>query len=149
MSYSYKYTRPALTVDCIVFQIIKNKIEVLLIERKNPPFEGKWAFPGGFVDVDEELETAAARELKEETNLRLVKLKQLKTVGTIGRDPRGRTISVIYWGISEDKRDYVSAGDDASNAKWFSLNKLPDLAFDHKHILDYALNKISWIPNLN
>ena len=142
MSYTYKYPCPALTVDCIVFQKTQSGFEVLLIKRKNPPFQNKWAFPGGFVDMDEELHIAAARELKEETNLSEIELKQLKTVGTIGRDPRGRTVSVIYWGISKTNENKVFGGDDASIAKWFPINKIPALAFDHDNIFKYAVKKV-------
>ena len=142
MSYTYKYPRPALTVDCIIFQKTKNSFEVLLIERKNPPFKDKWAFPGGFVDMDEELHIAAARELEEETNLSGIELKQLITVGTIGRDPRGRTVSVIYWGLAEADENKVFAGDDASRAKWFPINEIPNLAFDHDDIFKIAVTKV-------
>ena len=142
MSYTYKYPRPALTVDCIIFQKTKTGFEVLLIERKNPPFKGKWAFPGGFVDMDEELHIAAARELMEETNLSGIELTQLTTVGTIGRDPRGRTISVIYRGIAKANENKILAGDDASNAKWFPINEIPSLAFDHDEILKYSVKEI-------
>ncbi|MCD4773491.1 MAG: NUDIX hydrolase, partial [Bacteroidales bacterium] len=139
MSYNYKYPRPALTVDCIIFQKTEIGFEILLIKRKNSPYSGKWAFPGGFVDMNEELHFAAARELKEETNISGIELKQLITVGTIGRDPRGRTVSVIYWGITNTSENKVHAGDDASNAKWFPVNKIPALAFDHDDIIMYAV----------
>ncbi len=115
---------------------------VLLIQRKHPPFKGQWAFPGGFVDMDEELEVAAARELMEETGLKPQGLTQLHTYGTIGRDPRGRTVSVVYIGFADAENDQPKAGDDAQNAKWFSLKEIPDLAFDHYEILKHALQKI-------
>ncbi len=95
MSYTYKYPRPALTVDAIIFSRINNKLHVLLIQRLNRPFQNHWAFPGGFVEMEEELEDAALRELKEETGLVLPGLIQLHTVGTPGRDPRGRTVTVF------------------------------------------------------
>ena len=98
MIYTYAYPRPAVTVDMIVIQIIKNKNRILLIERKNEPFKDQWALPGGFIDIDEEIETAAYRELKEETSIENIELTQFKTYGKVGRDPRGRTISVIFYG---------------------------------------------------
>ena len=133
MSYTYKYPRPAVTVDTIVFN--KRKNEILLIKRGKYPFEGNWALPGGFVDMDEELEIAALRELKEETSLNLDKVKQFKAYGTIGRDPRHRTISVIFYTIANESK-IVKANDDASDAQWFNLNSLPELAFDHKEIIE-------------
>ena len=139
MLYSYKYPRPALTVDCIVFlKIPDNKYRILLIQRNQAPFEGEWAFPGGFVDINETLETAAKRELKEETGIKNIKLKQLYTFDAINRDPRHRTISVIYWGISNHK-EKIFSGSDARKVKWFLINEIPELAFDHNYILDYTL----------
>lgn len=142
MSFTYKYPRPALTVDCVIFNKPQQDLMVLLIQRKHPPFKGQWAFPGGFVDMDEELEVAAARELMEETGLKPQGLTQLHTYGTIGRDPRGRTVSVVYIGFADAENDQPKAGDDAQNAKWFSLKEIPDLAFDHYEILKHALQKI-------
>ncbi|MCK4663001.1 MAG: NUDIX hydrolase [Bacteroidales bacterium] len=138
MLYTYKYPRPALTVDCIVFlKIPGNEYKVLLIQRNQAPYEGKWAFPGGFVDINETLETAANRELEEETGLKNIKLKQLYTFDAINRDPRHRTISVVYWG-KLDHEEKIYSGSDARKVKWFSINEIPELAFDHNHILDYA-----------
>jgi 8-oxo-dGTP diphosphatase len=134
MSYTYEYPRPALTTDAIIIASFENKEFILLIERKFEPFKGYWALPGGFVNMDEELETACARELLEETGISEVELKQFHSFGTIGRDPRSRTISVVFWGkLSE--RIKPECGDDASKAKWFPLNNLPPLAFDHQQII--------------
>lgn len=137
-NYSYKYPRPALTVDMIVTRTNNTKTEVLLIQRLNPPFKDEWAFPGGFVDMDETLEQAATRELAEETGLVGVKLKQFKAYSAVNRDPRGRTISVAFIG----KTTYnikIAAGYDAKNAAWFNTKSLPQLAFDHDEIIKEAL----------
>ena len=144
MIYTYAYPRPAVTVDIIVIKNVENSFQILLIERKNEPFKNKWALPGGFVDIDEEIEDAAYRELQEETSISEIKLNQFHTFGKIGRDPRGRTISIIYSGILLNEKQNICAGDDAKNLKWFSINNLPNLAFDHNQIIDcFSLNKIS------
>ncbi len=134
MPYLYKYPRPALTVDAVVFKKVDKDISVLLIQRKNAPYRGKWALPGGFVDMDETLEESVYRELQEETGITRVDLKQLHTFSSIERDPRGRTVSVVFWGILQSG-ETPQAGDDAALAQWFNLNNLPPLAFDHKEIL--------------
>ncbi len=141
MPYTYKYPRPAITVDTVVFKNSGNEPSVLLIERKNPPYQGKWALPGGFVDMDETLEEAVSRELLEETGITGVDLKQMHAFSTVERDPRGRTISVVFWGVVSDN-ETARAGDDAADARWFSINNLPDLAFDHKEIVAMALEKL-------
>lgn len=138
MIYTYAYPRPAVTVDIIVFKLAGNEMEILLIERKNPPFKNQWALPGGFIDMDEDIETAAYRELKEETSIQDIRLSQMYTFGKPGRDPRGRTISVVYWGQLENTDQKIEAGDDAKNFRWFSVQKLPKLAFDHREIIEYA-----------
>jgi 8-oxo-dGTP diphosphatase len=140
MSYTYKYPRPAVTVDAVVFRKEHNNLQILLIRRKNPPFEGMWALPGGFVDMDETLEEAAARELKEETGITLNNMKQLKAYGAVNRDPRHRTISIVFTGLINGHQE-IKAGDDAANAKWFPLNNLPPLAFDHFEIVNDAVNE--------
>lgn len=134
MPFTYAYSRPALTVDTIVFRKIDGDLQVLLIQRRNPPFEGSWAIPGGFVDIDELLVDAAARELYEETGLKQLGLKQFFTFDAIDRDPRQRTISVVFVAFMLDEQT-PSAGDDASSADWFSMLDLPPLAFDHAIIL--------------
>lgn len=136
-----KYKRINLTVDTIIFSKTAGGVKTLLIKRKNPPFKDKWAIPGGFVDYDEELDIAAKRELEEETGIKDSVLQQLYTVGTIGRDPRGRTVSVVYFAFIDSEKVNVKAGDDAKEAEWFDINNLPELAFDHKEIMDFAFEK--------
>ncbi|MDP2114385.1 MAG: NUDIX hydrolase [Bacteroidota bacterium] len=130
--YSYSYPRPAVTVDAI---LISKQNSVLLIERGREPFKGKWALPGGFIDMEEQLETACMRELEEETGIRISELKQFKAFGAVDRDPRHRTISVIFYAFTEDEI-IAQAGDDAAKAQWFPLDQLPELAFDHQLILE-------------
>ncbi len=139
MIYTYAYPRPALTVDIIIKKKAGNSFYILLIERKNEPFKNQWALPGGFVDIDEEIEDTAYRELKEETSISDIKLSQFRTFGKIGRDPRGRTISVIYSGELINLKQKVKAGDDAKNLNWFPLNELPKLAFDHNEVIHYYI----------
>ncbi len=141
MPFSYKYPRPAVTVDMLVFRETTDGLQLLLIQRDREPFQGSWALPGGFVDMDETLEAAAGRELQEETGLQKITLKQLKAYSAIDRDPRHRTISVAFIGFLTDNQQ-VKAGDDAREARWFSINSLPDLAFDHEHIIADAVAKL-------
>ena len=141
MTYTYKYPRPSLTVDATVFRRKKGNYELLLIQRKFPPFQGDWALPGGFVDMDETLEEAVVRELKEETNLSGVELNQIHAFSALGRDPRGHTISVVFWGVLNNDQEAV-AGDDAKHLKWFDLDKLPELAFDHAEVVEKATEKL-------
>ena len=132
--FCYDFPRPSVTVD-IVLVSRERKPRVLLIRRKNEPFAGKWAIPGGFVDMDETLEAAARRELQEETGVRADALEQLHTFGDPGRDPRGRTISVVYLGRVNAGEMQPKAADDAAEVGWHFLEKLPPLAFDHDRIL--------------
>jgi 8-oxo-dGTP diphosphatase len=138
MSFTYQYPRPMVTVDVILLSE-ESHGSILLIQRKNDPFKEKWALPGGFVEMDEDLEDAAIRELLEETSINLSSLKQFKTYGSQNRDPRGRTISVIYYQILENKID-ATAGDDAGAAEWYAISELPGLAFDHKTIINDFMN---------
>jgi len=130
--YSYSYPRPAVTVDAI---LISPDRKILLIERGREPYKGQWALPGGFIDMDEELETACIRELEEETGIRLEALRQFKAYGGVNRDPRHRTISIIFYAFTDNEL-IARAGDDASKAQWFSINQIPELAFDHQLILE-------------
>jgi len=141
MSYCYNYPRPAVTADIIIIKKIDDQQYVLLIERKHPPFEGMWALPGGFLDMDETLEEAALRELQEETGITGVKLEQFHTFSTVNRDPRHRTITTVFIGNADEKTVSPEAGDDAAKAEWFALNKLPPLAFDHGKALEMAKSK--------
>ncbi len=140
--YKYKYPRPALTVDIVIFAMNEDDLNVLLIRRKGEPFQGQWAIPGGFVEMDETLETSARRELEEETGLKNIFLEQLYTFGGVNRDPRERTVSVAYYALVQQKKQKVISGSDASEAKWFAVSDLPELAFDHQLILDTALERL-------
>ncbi len=135
--------RPAVTVDVVIFNLADNELKVLLVRRAHPPFQGKWAIPGGFVHIDESLETAARRELEEETAVREVYLEQLYTFGAPGRDPRGRVITVAYFALLPGAVP-TRAGDDAAEAAWYSAYALPELAFDHAEILKYALQRLRY-----
>jgi 8-oxo-dGTP diphosphatase len=141
MPHTYEYQRPAFTVDILIFVKEKDELSVLLIQRDKPPFEGLWAFPGGFVDIDETLEDASLRELKEETSITGIELQQLYTFGALDRDPRHRTVTVVYYGFAPSKDIYFKAADDARNAAWFNVKNIPQLAFDHEEILKKYLNK--------
>ncbi len=132
MIYTYSYPRPAVTVDAI---LVSKQNSVLLIERGREPFKGTWALPGGFIEMDEELEAACCRELEEETGVRIKDVKQFRAYAGVYRDPRHRTISVIFYAFTETEL-IANAGDDAAKAKWFPLNHLPEMAFDHRLILD-------------
>jgi 8-oxo-dGTP diphosphatase len=137
VSRTYPYPRPALTVDIVLIKDSREGAEILLIQRNHPPFAGHWALPGGFVDENEPLETAARRELFEETGLEPAELAQLGAFGDPGRDPRGWTVSVVFWTrITGDVTPH--AGDDAAAAHWWPLNDLPPLAFDHADIVRQA-----------
>lgn len=138
--YCYKYPHPAVTVDCIVFNEKDEKLSVLLIKRKNDPFKDCWAFPGGFINIDESAEEAAIRELKEETGLLVSNLEQLKAYSDPKRDSRERVITIAFIAFSEDEE--VIGADDAKEAKWFDISDLPSLAFDHDIILKDALGRI-------
>lgn len=142
MAYTYEYPMPAVTVDAVIFRKTECSSEVLLIRRLNEPFKGQWAIPGGFININEELDAAVVRELQEETGIVHHALKQLFTVGTVGRDPRYRTISVIYFGWFNEQTMQVKAGDDAAAAVWYNLNELPTLAFDHHDVLKKVMEII-------
>lgn len=139
MSFAYNYPRPCVTTDCLIFKKIESVWHLLLIERGKEPFKGCWALPGGFLEMEEDLDTCAARELQEETGLTGIELHQLYAFGAIDRDPRHRTVSVAYWGVDDTQQKAVG-GDDAAKAQWFVLNRLPDLAFDHAQIIARALS---------
>jgi 8-oxo-dGTP diphosphatase len=142
MSYTYKYPRPSLTVDCVVFGLNDADLKVLLIQRDIPPFDGEWALPGGFVQLDESLEAAALRELQEETGVEKIFLEQLYTFGDIDRDPRERVVTVAYYALINLDEYPLRASTDARNAKWFPVTAVPQLAFDHAQILATALTRL-------
>src|ERR1700680_1301705 len=139
--YASKYERPAVTVDVVMMSLRQRDLQVLLVKRRAWPYEGMWAIPGGFVNIDESLETAAKRELQEETGVQDVYLEQLYTFGDPGRDPRTRVITVVYLALLDSERLQVKAASDAADVEWFSVYELPPLAFDHAEILDYTLNR--------
>jgi 8-oxo-dGTP diphosphatase len=142
MTYTYKFPKPSLTVDCVVFGLDDRDLKVMLIKRGVPPFEDCWALPGGFVHLDESLETAALRELKEETGIEKVFLEQLYTFGDVARDPRDRVVTVAYYALINLKEQRIQATTDAKDAAWFPLANLPKLAFDHDKILAAALTRL-------
>jgi 8-oxo-dGTP diphosphatase len=135
MTYTYNYPRAAVTADIIILKKSIDQQFVLLIERKHPPFEGMWALPGGFLEMDETLEEAALRELQEETGITGVELRQFHTFSKVNRDPRHRTITTVFIGYTNDNIS-IEAGDDAAKAQWFSMDKLPPLAFDHAEVME-------------
>ncbi len=143
MSYTYKFPRPGITVDCVVFGLDEqDTLKVILIQRKLPPFEGQWALPGGFVHLDETLEQAAWRELREETGIQDVFLEQLYTFSALNRDPRERIITVAYYALVNLGEYHLEATTDAADAAWFAIDNLPKLAFDHSEIFQTALNRL-------
>ncbi len=137
MTFCYEHPRPMVTVDVLLFAGA-SETEILLIQRKNPPYSNAWALPGGFLDMDEDLEAAAKRELREETGIAVPSVKQFKTYGKPGRDPRGRTLTVAFT-AQLDSPCAAHAMDDAKAVHWFPVNNLPPLAFDHEEIIREAL----------
>ena len=140
-TYTYDYPRPDVTADSVVFCNGSDGLSVLLIERANDPFKGCWAFPGGFMDMEENAEDCAKRELMEETGMEVRSLEYIGTFSEVNRDPRGRTITIAYYAVVE-KSDVIGA-DDASRAKWFPIDSIPSLAFDHEEILRAALKVLN------
>jgi len=143
MTFTYKYPHPAITTDVVIFTVRTEKLEVLLIRRKIEPFKDRWAIPGGFLNMDEDLDTCAARELQEETGIREVYLEQLYTFGKVGRDPRERVVSVAYFALAPMQDQTIRAGDDAAETRWFAVDDLPNLAFDHQDILNLARQRLA------
>jgi len=138
--YCYEYARPALAVDCVVFAVDDEGLKLLLVERGRAPFQGAYALPGGFVQMDETTDEAARRELEEETSLKTTFLEQLYTFSRVDRDPRDRVVSVAYFALV--KSSAVTGGDDAAGAQWMPCDALPDLAFDHDEIVRVALARL-------
>jgi 8-oxo-dGTP diphosphatase len=159
-TFSYRYPHPAVTTDVVVFTIRDQRLHLLLIQRANPPFQGQWALPGGFLDIDEDIDACAARELAEETGLDDLFLEQLYTFGDPGRDPRERVISVAYYALVSSARIAEPvASSDAAAVAWFPFEELPQTAFDHATIiakahdrlvakLDYSSIALQFMPGL-
>ncbi len=139
--YTYRYPHPAVTTDCVVFGFDGVHLNVLLIERGHEPFKGSWAFPGGFLNIDEDAPDGARRELLEETGLQVSNVEQLGAFTRPDRDPRERVISIVYFTLM--RTGEVTGGDDAAKAQWFPINRLPELAFDHQQIFEQALERMS------
>lgn len=142
MTYTYDYPRPSVTVDAVVFGYEDGELRVLLIERAEEPFAGAWALPGGFIEMEEDLDAAVSRELLEETGLATSHLEQLGAWGTPGRDPRGRTITIAYVALVKLSGQTVAPATDAADAQWFSIDEIPTLAFDHAKIVEAALARL-------
>ena len=139
-SYTYEYPRPSVTTDCVIFGFDSEGLSVLLIERGIEPFKGCWAFPGGFMQMDEDAETCARRELEEETGLKADYVEQFGTFSDVNRDPRGRTVTIAHYALV--KKSEVKGADDAAQARWFPIGNIPPLAFDHDRILRVALKAL-------
>ena len=137
-----RYERPAVTVDVLIFSIQDGRLQVALIKRGLPPFMDCWALPGGFVRADESLEEAARREIAEEAGVEELFLEQLYTFGEPGRDPRMRVITVAYYALVPADRVLLRAATDAADVSWFAIDAVPELAFDHRMILDHALDRL-------
>ena len=139
-----KFRLPTLTMatDIVIFTIRDDRLEILLIQRGNPPFQGKWALPGGLVEEDEDLNVCARRELEEETGVTDVSLEQLHTFGAPHRDPRGRYVTVAYYTLVRPDRLKPKAASDAANVRWFAVDELPTLAFDHAEIIAMARRRL-------
>lgn len=139
-TYTYKYPHPSVTADCVIFGFDGVNIKMLLIQRGIEPFKGKWAFPGGFMKIDETAEECAKRELEEETGLKNAAVEQFYTFSDVNRDPRERVITVAHYALV--RLSEVKGGDDAVSARWFAMDEVPSLAFDHDRILRMAVNRL-------
>lgn len=145
MSYTYQYPHPAVTTDCVVFGFDGEGLSVLLIKRGIEPYKDHWAFPGGFMNIDETAEEGALRELNEETGIEHIYVEQLQAFTTVHRDPRERVLTIAFMAfVRQQDYGYVKGGDDAKEAKWFSIDELPPLAFDHAEILNVAIERLRW-----
>lgn len=140
LKYCYKYPHPAIATDCVIFGFDGNDINVLLVERGIEPFKGLWAFPGGFMRINESAEQCALRELREETSLEVKHIEQLQAFSAVKRDPRERVVSIAFYALVQLKD--VLGGDDAARAQWFPIHSVPGLAFDHDRILRVATERL-------
>ncbi len=140
--YCYKYPRPAVTADTVVFGFDGQEVRILLIERGGRTFQGYWAFPGGFMEMEETAEACARRELEEETGIVLTELRQVGAFSGVNRDPRGRVVTIVFYALVKLHQVWPEAGDDAACTRWFSDEDLPLLAFDHGEILPIAREKL-------
>lgn len=140
-AYSYRFPRPALTVDALVYSLASPP-SVLLIRRKHEPHAGRWALPGGFLEMDETLEQGVVRELEEETGISGVSLEQMHTFSAIDRDPRGRTVTTVFWGETDAGSHQPQGMDDADDAAWWPFDALPPMACDHGDILAHAVARL-------
>ena len=138
--FCYKYPHPSVTADCVIFGFDGVRIKVLLIQRGIEPFKGKWAFPGSFMKIDETAEECARRELEEETGLKSTAVEQFHTFSDVNRDPRERVITMAHYALV--RLSEVKGGDDAASARWFAMDEVPSLAFDHDRILRMAVNRL-------
>lgn len=136
--FSYKYPRPAVTTDCVIFGFDGKQLHILLIERSRDPYKGTWALPGGFLEMDETAEEGAARELYEETHVKDVFLEQFHVFSAVNRDPRERVVTIAFYALVRQSDYQILAGDDAARACWFEVDELPPLAFDHDEIISKA-----------
>ncbi|MGD8909070.1 MAG: NUDIX domain-containing protein [Chromatiales bacterium] len=141
-TYCYAYPHPAVTTDVVLFTLHEGELCVLLIERSNMPYQGMWALPGGFLEIAEDLEACAKRELQEETGIEGVYLEQLYTFGAPDRDPRERIISVTYFALTRSDTLQPKAASDAARVAWFAVSELPGLAFDHAEIIQLARQRL-------
>lgn len=146
MADTEKYQKPSVAVDIVLFTVTGSALKVLLIKRGLQPFAGHWCLPGGFVKIDESLENAAIRELKEETGVTDVYLEQLYTFGAPKRDPRGRVISVSHYALVDATKikPFVTGEEQIENVQWFPVSDLPKLAFDHEDIIKYAIKRLRY-----
>ncbi len=143
MTYNYQYPHMAVTVDVVLFDSSSAKPSILLIKRANNPYKDHWALPGGYVDMKEKIEAAAARELSEETGAKIKHIEFLGYFDDINRDPRERTLSLAFWAKTQRHQQSIAAADDAKDAQWFAISELPELAFDHQAIIDIAIRKFN------
>lgn len=141
-TYCYEYPRPAVTTDNVIFGFDQKELKILLIQRGIDPYKGKWALPGGFLNEDEDADAGARRELEEETGLKDVYPEQLYTYTSVNRDPRHRTISIAYYTLVKSEEHTARPGDDAQKAQWFAVSEIPELAFDHKEIIQTGLERL-------